>query len=266
MIGTGINAYADFRASQSRASIANHNLALQRQQALQSRQAGLAQAQAAQQQARLMAAQAQLDAAMATAEGNARIANARRIRQGAVAQTAIDRENDRRTRLDQRRFLASQAAQVGFSGTTDAGSPLEAVMATLDVFRRDRDDLFRDSQLRYQGSMNDAAIEQFGGEMQKAGADANLSIGLAEAGLRAQAGRLQSYAAEARHRAENAQARLDYMGGQAASQGTALSAFGGLMSGLGSAYYQSRELQNYQPLGKKPQLRATPIEGYRSKA
>lgn len=249
LIGTGISAYAGIRASQSQESIARYNLALQQQQAGFSRQAGLAQAAATQQQARLMAAQAQLNASMATAEGNARIANARRIRQGAAAQTEVDRENDRRTRLKQLRFLAGQRASIAASGTTEQGSPLEASMETLDVFRQDRDDMFRDANIRYQGAMNDASIEEFGGKLQKAGAGANLSIGLAEADLRSQAGQLQSYSTEARYRAEQAQARIDYMGGMATSRGTALSAFGGLLGGLGSAYGQRQNLKQYQAIG-----------------
>lgn len=233
--GAGISAVSGVMSARADRRVADYNHQLQLRQAQQEQRMQLMQAQVARQQAGLQLAEAQITAAMQDAEARQRFANAERMRQATVANLDRARVNLARQHEKNTREKSGLRALIAGQGTTEAGSPMDAVYDLAEQAAVLMGDLRTEADLNYRQGMDEAAFERFAGQLAKAGAAAGLQIAHAEAGLRRRGAEIQQYSAAAGYRAARQQAGLTLMSARNAAQLKQASAFGGLFSGFASS-------------------------------
>jgi len=92
--------------------------------------------------------------------------NARQKENEAITVEGERSENNRRTRVRNRRLLGAQRAKIGAAGVTEEGSPLELMAATAGELELEVLDLNREAESRKIRLRNEAGIIRFEGKKQ----------------------------------------------------------------------------------------------------
>lgn len=232
-IGTGIAVASGIQQSRRANTLAQYNAMAQESNARQKQQAALLQAAAMQQQAGYTEAQARMNEALAQSEAQARLNNAQTLTNQAEAQAAADRENIKRTQLEQARFTAQQRANIAGSGVVEAGSPLEVLAESAGEMQAALNEQQYQSELARRQTLGRADLERFGAKIAKSHAGIDLWSGLAEANLQRQSAQLEEQKGASVFRLGQQQANITRMTGAADAQGAKYGAYGRLFSGLG---------------------------------
>lgn len=232
-VGTGISVAGGLSQARRANSLAQYNALAQTQNAREQQQAAMLNAAMMRQQSGYTAAQARMNDALAQSEAQARFNNAQTLRNQAEAQTSADRENIKRTQLEQSRFTGSQRASIAGSGVVESGSPLEILAESAGDMQAALNEQQYQSELGRRQTLGRASLEQFGGEMARSHAGIDLWSGLAEANLQKQSARLEEQRGASLYRQGQRQAEITRMGGAADAQGARYGAYGSLFSGLG---------------------------------
>lgn len=208
---TGVGAGLQYSAQMSAARTAE-------QFSMLNAQAGIQQAE---QQGALAAIQSQLQAATAQTQARAAAETAMSEREQAELDAKMGVENIRRGRDEFLRELAAANAQAGGSGAVLAtGSPLEVLMAAADTEQQmEQDSLY---------SVNAGRVAGF----RKA---AGTALQGRVSGMNSSLYQIEALASVAEARFAASQARLGGLAGAAQATGMRRAAFGGLISGIGSA-------------------------------
>lgn len=233
-VGTGVSVYGQSQAAKQSAAIGRYNYAMQMQQARQQQQLALFQQNSVSQQAAVMQRQAEISQSLANSESQARMNNAAALRQQAEVQAAVDRENFKSTQRDQDRQRAIQRAAIGKQGTVESGSPLELLADTAGEMQQALNEIHYQSELGRRKTLGEAAMEEFGSKLSKAGAAAQFAAGSAEAGFTRQAAALEGAKAAAALTQGRREARIGLMSSDANAASMRIGAVGSLFSGLGS--------------------------------
>lgn len=232
-VGTGVSVISGLSQARRANSLAQYNALAQTQNARSQQQASLLQAAMMRQQAGYTAAQARMNNALAESEAQARFNNAQTLRNQAEGQTSADRENIKRTQLEQARFTAQQRADIAGSGVVESGSPLEILAESAGDMQAALNEQHYQSELQRRQTYGRAALETFGGQLAKSHAGVDLWSGLAEANLQKQSAQLQEQTGSSLYRQGLRQAEIIRMGGAADAAGARYGAYGSLFSGLG---------------------------------
>lgn len=233
-VGAGVSAYGQHQAAKQSEQIAKYNYSLQMQQARQSQQMAMFQQDAMNQQAAVMEAQAGINNALAQAEAQARLNNAAALRQQADVQAKAGRENFRATQRDNQRLVAIQRARMAKSGTVESGSPLEILAETGGEMQMALNEQHYQDDIARRKTLGEAAMEEFGGKLASAGANAQAQAGRAEADFTRVAANLEGARGAAALSQGRREARIGLMTGQANAQGQRTAAWGSLISGVGN--------------------------------
>lgn len=234
-IGGGITAYNSFQSAATAKNVANYNYAMQQRQLKMQLMGNTAQVQQMQQQARFQKAQSEINARLAESEAKARENNAQSIRNQALAQASVDRENIRRSNLDaQRQIARMRASQAASGGQLDAGSMLETVVESEEQRAGITQELAQQSELGYRKSFGEAALEDFGAAMARSGAQLDLATGLAEADLMRKSASIKEVEVRSAFLMGRRQSEIDRMAGYASAKGSQLAGWGSLFQTAGS--------------------------------
>lgn len=240
LVGAGVQFAAQRSAAAATERIAQYNYANQMANARMAHMTQMAQVQMIQRQSEIMTRQAEINFNLASHQAQARIRNAQIQRDYAEAQTRRSQENIRRQRDDYTRFKAMQRARIASSGVLEtSGSPLELLAETAGQMQLALNEIHYQADLERREQYHRAAFEEFGGKMDLAGAQANLSAGLAEADLRMGLSRIEEAKATANFQSASRQADINRMVGQAEAQGQRYAAWGSLLSGVGGVARQT---------------------------
>jgi hypothetical protein len=232
-VGGGISAYNSYQQGKTAQRIAQFNHAAQMKNAQMQQRMGIAQMQAGLAQSRVMESMARINQALASSEANARIANAEQMRKNAEAQTGFDRENIRRERENFARLTARQRATIAGSGIVESGSPLELLADTAGEMQQALNEQHLQSDIGRRKAFAEAGMEEFGGRLALAGAQADYAGNIAEAGFARTAAQLDGAAARAGYSASRRQANIDFMSGMSTAKGLKTGAWGSLLSTVG---------------------------------
>ncbi|MEN3940670.1 hypothetical protein WJU23_05195 [Prosthecobacter sp. SYSU 5D2] len=220
-VGTGLSYASSVSAAKTQDKIAGVNAANQ--------------VLAINQQRETAGMQSRINQQMAANERAALERNAVALEDQAEAVSAANRENTRRTRQDYQRFLATQRAQIGASGVSDAtGSPLSLLSATAEEEQRAADEIRFQDEGQRRSLFREADNQRIAGDMAK----------MQITGYQIQAGAARQAASTAL-----AQSRLDLMSANAASNGMRNQAIGGLFSSVGGLTGQAYDMYRRTPRG-----------------
>lgn len=233
-VGTGVSVASGLSQARRANSLAQYNAIAQTQNARSQQQAALLQAAMMRQQSSYTAAQARMNYALAESEAQARFNNAQTLRNQAEAQTSADRENIKRTQIEQARFTAHQRANIAGAGVVEAGSPLEVLAESAGDMQAALNEQQYQSELQRRQTYGRAALETFGGQLAKSHAGIDLWSGLAESNLQKQSAQLQEQTGASLYRQGLRQAEITRMGGAADAAGARYGAYGALFSGIGN--------------------------------
>ncbi len=235
LVGAGVSAYSSYAQGQAQSSIANFNAKNQER----SSRLALMSAQA---QSNTMKQQAEANYRLRAAEAQAHDANAGTLENQALAQDRVARENARRKADDFARAQGEQRAAIGASGVVEAsGTPLDLLAETAATIQREQEQSHYANELGRRSIFREAQLERLGGQFALAGATLDRGAGLAEADLRAAAGRAE-YLSGMRS------ADIFRLTGSAARQAGTLGAVSSGISGVSSAYgyYEGKQPLTYK--------------------
>lgn len=221
-VGAGVSAYGQYQSGQQQKAIAEFNASQQERQAKMA-------ALTMQTQSELQKQQAEQNFQLRTAEANARLNNARQIEEQALGQDRVNRDNLVKRRQEFERMQGTQRAAIAASGLVESsGTPLDLLAETASKIQQDQDEQHYANELQRRTLFSEAAMEKLGGKLALAGATLNRDSALAEAALRAAAGKGE-YLAGLR------QAQITRLTGGAAADAATYQAGGTLLSGVGQA-------------------------------
>lgn len=245
---------------------ANMQMAMQNQQAHIAQQAASSQAAMMDHAARVQQAQAALNNQMQMQAAQARLNNATAMAANAETQTAVDRTNAAKQRDEYRRMQAIQRAKIAGSGVVESGSPLELLAETAGSMQQALNEGHYQSDLQRSKSLGEAALENFGGQLDQAQAGLNLFAsnqefglntwaadltrqkGAAEASFLRASGAIDAAAAQSAARMGFRQSNLERMVGMAGARnalaGTLADASGQRMAATGSLISSAAGLGN----------------------
>lgn len=246
-IGGGISAYNSFQTAATQKNIANYNYAMQQKNARMQLMSNQLQVKQMETQSRLQKAQAEINSKLAESEAQARANNAQSIRNQAEAQAGADRESIRRGNLDAQREIARmRASQAKSGGQLDAGSMLETEVEAERAKAGIAEEAHYQSELGRRKSFAEAALEDFGADMSRAGAQLDLATGLAEADLTRSAAAFKQVEGRSQYIMDQKRATIARVGGLADAKGSQLSGWGTLFQTAGSV---ASGYGNWQQIG-----------------
>lgn len=222
LAGAGVAAYGQYQQGKTQNAIAQFNAAQQERQAKQ-------QMLAMQTQAALQAQQANDNFQLRAAEAAARMGNAQRIDDQALAQDSVNRFNLRKRRDEFTRMQGEQRAAIAASGVAEAtGTPLDLLAETAAKIQQDQEEQHYTGEVQRRTLFAEADMERLGGKLALAGATMDRNSALAEASLR-------GAAAKGEYLAGLRTAEITRLTGSAAKKAANYQAGATLLSGVSSA-------------------------------
>lgn len=180
---------------------------------------------------------------LAMGEVDSQRRNAQRLRRFAETRTESSRKAIRRQIRVFDEFQGAQRAAIGASGVTESGSALEVMAETAAQFRLQIADMHDEANFERNQTREEAGIMEI--EAGRSATRARAEHGVARRGfaLSATANKLGRLSALTAYQAAIQQAEIRRLSGQDAAQGTRVSAFGSLLSGVGG-YLSDRYTAN----------------------
>lgn len=220
-IGAGVSAYGQYQAGKTQEAMARYNATQQEKQAQQ-------QLLSMQTQAALQKQSAEANFRFRAQEAQARFNNADSIKNQALTQDGINRQNAEKRGEMFRRMQGEQRAKIAASGAVEStGSPLDLLAETAAQIEMDKQEqTFTQGQAR-QTLFREADMERLGGEFALAGSTLDRDSSLA-------ASRLNAAAASSSYLAGMREAEITRLTGRAQRMAGMYQAAGTLFGGLNS--------------------------------
>ena len=212
-IGQGVAYVGQQQAAKTQALFANLNA-----------QAGLAQSQM---QGRLAIANAAFQTQQAKNTQQAGQVNADALRSEAEARTRAAQINIARKQQDQDRFNSMLQARGAKSGAVnDIGSPLDILSYSAELEQNENAEALYQNEMERRSIYRQAQAEELGAD---------------RAGIQGEIYGMEGLARASAYRAQGVQAQLQGISGVQQARGASMSAFGGLVGGLGGLAYQGAQ-------------------------